>query len=167
MVSKIFFLVAAFWAATIFFSCKKGKENIIPATKQNIQGSWKHDYPYSLIELYYNPPGEYELIKFSNDSFYMIGRTRTELLLEENCYQSTWLSYIKGVYSLKDSKLYFKGVYTTPEFEEKTSGCFGVGNYSDSFRISLNGKNLELYVLFSGKIPEDFRNIKMYKISNP
>ena len=163
-VSKIFFVVAALSAATTFYSCKKENSDIA-ATKGNIQGKWKHEYN---IEPDLTMPPEFELIKFINDSFYLKYNWSSEFLTPK-CPEGKGTNYVKGRFEMKEGKLYFDGVFTTEDYivNIDSSGCLPVGNWADSFKISLPSNNvISLYWLIPIKsLPESHRIIKLNRIN--
>lgn len=110
MVGKSLLIVTIILSATIY-SCKK-KENLIPASRENIQGNWKHEYA---IEPDLTVPPEFELVKFRNDSFYMRYRWASEFLTVK-CPAGHGKNYVKGTYEIKEKKIYFKGVFTTMDY---------------------------------------------------
>ncbi len=162
--NKILFFIVALGMSIAVSSCKKGNE-VIPVTYNNIKGTWKHDYN---IEPDFTMPPEYKRMEFVNDSFYLTYRWRKELLSIE-CPDNTGIWYIKGQYKLEDGKkMYFNGNFTDPDFVVLTigSGCDSIGNYIDSFNISMRTKEiLDLYWLIPhSSMPESHRKIELKRI---
>ncbi len=163
MASRILILMVFSIIATNF-SCKKKQKVEIPVNTENIQGNWKHQYE---IEPNFTTPPEFELIRFVNDSFYLRLRWTREIITT-SCPESTGRNYVKGKYKLKEGKIYFFGVFTTSEYITNldSSGCLSVGNWVDSFRVSLTSLEiLSFYWLIPiSSMPEEHRKIKLLKI---
>lgn len=164
MKNKIFVVLVALWATNTFMACKKKtndgcKETLV--TKEFLQGKWKHDYPNYDRDLSY--PDNYKYMKFYEDSFFWEVNHRSDMRFNNGCDKVNWTEYAKGVFEIKNSKLYFTGIYTDSNYIEKTGGCYNIGAYADSFSLKYCNNILNLYNLKLIYYTDEFRTANMTK----
>lgn len=123
-------------------SCKKKGCSESPVTKEKLQGKWVHDYPKR--EADFTQPDEYNFMRFEGDSFFLMVSHQSDMMFMNGCNQVHWSEYVKGVYKIASSKLLLHGVYTEPDFSIKTSGCYNIGAYENTFNASFCNAEMQL-----------------------
>lgn len=129
----------------LMYSCTKEKASET-VTKENLQGAWSHNY---MSQSNLSMPTEFEYLELTNDSMYIRYKWRAELLTPE-CPYSVGMSYVKGTYKLKETKIHLEGIFTDDVYIENTdsSECKRVGIWADSFDISfINEHYMKMYWL--------------------
>ncbi|MEO6832390.1 MAG: hypothetical protein ABI169_09310 [Chitinophagaceae bacterium] len=165
MRNKLLFTILVLGASTVLFSCKKSGDDCKekPVTKENIQGRWYHDYPTKMAPDFTHPD-QYNHIRYVDDSFFLEVTHRGDSFDTAGCNKIYWKEFAKGVYNISDNKLYYSGIYTEADFTVKTDGCYHIGSYADSVKISYCSNYLVLYSLrLSMGYPDSYRTANMLK----
>ncbi len=109
-----------------------------------VQGTWEEEpvtYQDSLIHYTRHQ------FKFTCDSVYVTLETHSKAnYYPDSCFnKGVWKEYAKGNYILKNDTLYLSATFTKPNFKQKLSGCYRIGQYIPSFVIKSAANNqLEL-----------------------
>jgi hypothetical protein len=95
--------------------------------------------------------------KFTCDSFYVDLVTHSKVnYYEESCFNNgIWKEYAKGTYKVNNDTLLLLGTYTKPNYKQKISGCYTIGEFIKSFRIL--SKDKEMLVLESTENQSEIR----------
>ena len=139
-------LVSAAFISTTISACKKQETDgcsTEAVSTSRMQGNWKHNYPK--LEPDFSHPDQYNQMRFVGDSFYLTVTHRSDIIYMNGCNDG--IEHAKGRYHLAPGKLYFNGIYTEANYAEKTSGCYNIGEYADSFSIKICKQNLVLFGL--------------------
>ncbi len=114
-------------------SCKFNP-NLQGKGRDDLQGIWKEGtVAYQEQRLQYSK----HQFEFSCDSVYVIVETFAKVnTYPDSCFnQGSWTEYAKGVYETKDDTLLIKATFTKPNFKQKISGCYRIGQYLPAFII--------------------------------
>jgi hypothetical protein len=119
----------------LFLSCNK--KRVIHVT-----GDWEQES--SLFKIDPNPDHYfYSFIRLDCDQNFSIERiTSNTTATQDSCHAMIYSEYIKGSFEIKKGRLILKGIYTDNNFNEKTTGCFHIGKYEDSFDYSFDDEKL-------------------------
>lgn len=159
-------LLATLILSVASISCKKSKqankcvEEV--ASVEEIQGSWTHQYPEKR-EPNFTHPDQYNKIKFFDDSFLLTVTHRGDELFANGCHEVLWSEYARGSFVLSENNLTLKGIYTDSFFVTKTSGCYNIGAYADSFKTHFCNDTLVLYSLSKKNYTDNFRSASLLK----
>ena len=164
--NKIIWLIAMLGMSIAISSCKKASvvrcsEKII--TNQSLQGLWNQNHKSH--EPSTSQPDNYLNMTFSNDSFRLAVEHYSDIMKVDGCNEVIWQEYAKETYKLDNGYLYFSGIYCEHDYTEKTSGCYNIGAFKDTFRVSLCNDTLKMYALSNNKqnYPEIYRTVNMLK----
>ncbi|HEX8377729.1 MAG TPA: fumarate hydratase [Pedobacter sp.] len=139
-----------FKACLLFLSCLVGlsackfNPNFQGRGAELVQGTWEEEpvnYQDSLIQYTRHK------FKFTCDSVYITLETISKAnYYPDSCFNNgVWKEYAKGNYILKNDTLYLSATFTKPNFKQKLSGCYRIGQYIPSFVIKSSVNNqLEL-----------------------
>ncbi|MES2872470.1 MAG: fumarate hydratase [Bacteroidota bacterium] len=114
-------------------SCKFNP-NLQGKGRDDLQGIWKEGtVAYQEQRLQYSK----HQFEFSCDSVYVIVETFAKVnTYPDSCFnQGSWTEYAKGVYETKDDTLLITATFTKPNFKQKISGCYRIGQYLPAFII--------------------------------
>lgn len=99
-----------------------------------LQGVWAQDSIPMQDELL-----QYTLheLKFTCDSIYATMHVTTKVRnIADSCYNDgQWTEYAKGIYVVRGDSLIVDGLYTKPDWRQKISGCYRIGQYLPRFKI--------------------------------
>jgi hypothetical protein len=129
--SRYFILVTFF--VVLFASCRFNP-NIQGKGADFLQGVWAEDSVIYRRDLLQYTTHEY---KFTCDSFYVTFNTFAKTnIYPDSCFNNgRWVEYAKGVYSVSNDSLMFVGTFTKPNFKQKISGCYRIGQYLETYII--------------------------------
>lgn len=117
----------------ILISCNKRKIS-------HLVGDWKYVTLNSLA------PGsivyEYYFIFKCDQSFSMDRVVSTSNPSNDLCHSYLYHEYAKGKYDVKNRKLELNGFFTDSLYNEKKSGCYSIGKYSETFKYRFEDENL-------------------------
>jgi hypothetical protein len=112
-----------------------------------IQGVWQEDsISYRADLLQYTT----HQFKFTCDSFYVTLNTVAKTnIYPDSCFnEGKWTEYAKGNYAVRNDSLHVYGTFTKPNFKQKISGCYRIGQYLETFIIkSRSVESIELISL--------------------
>ena len=123
--------------AGMFFLCMSGcrfHPDIQHPGADYLQGVWVQDsIPMQDALLHYS----LHELKFTCDSIYttmqVISKVRN---IADSCYNGgQWTEYAKGIYVVRGDSLIVDGLYTKPDWRQKISGCYRIGQYLPRFKI--------------------------------
>ena len=145
--SLIFFLFIA-----ILFSSCKFNPNLQGKGSDFLQGVWNED-----SSIYRNQLLQYTThqFKFTCDSFYVTLNTSAQTnIYPDSCFNNgKWTEYAKGNYSVKNDSLFISGTFTKPNFKQKISGCYRIGQYLETFIIKKSSSELIELVSLKQHLP--------------
>lgn len=99
-----------------------------------LQGVWVQDSIHMQDALL-----QYTLheLKFTCDSIYTTMHVRSKVRnVADSCYNGgQWTEYAKGIYVVRGDSLIVDGLYTKPDWRQKISGCYRIGQYLPRFKI--------------------------------
>lgn len=147
----IFFFVLLILAST---SCKFNP-NLQGKGKESIQGIWEEEHvEFQNERLQYSS----HQFRFSCDSVYLKINTFAKVnIYSDSCFnKGSWTEYAKGTYTYTGDTLVLTTTFTKPNFKQKISGCYRIGQYLPVFIIRKNtGDSLYLESL------KQHQNIKL------
>jgi len=165
MGSRKIIIVALCLSATML-SCKKKESSCgdIPATKNNIQGKWYHNYgTLTESEKGFILPPKFSF-RFINDSFYMMINQFSDIIADTNgCQYLDWKEYSMGTLQIENNKLFLQGVYADSAYKIKNGGCYNSGVFSDSFKANFCETTLVLNWLNAKASSIEKREIRLIK----
>ncbi|HEY0054660.1 MAG TPA: fumarate hydratase [Pedobacter sp.] len=136
------------WIVIVFcwvgLSACKFNPNFQGGGAELVQGTWEEEpvaYQDSLIQYTRHK------FRFTCDSIYVTLETHSKAnYYPDSCFSNgIWKEYAKGNYILMNDTLYLSATFTKPNFKQKLSGCYRIGQYIPSFVIKSAGDNqLEL-----------------------
>lgn len=76
-------------------------------------------------------------LKFTCDSIYATLHVTSKVRnIADSCYNGgQWTEYAKGIYVVRGDSLIVDGLYTKPDWRQKISGCYRIGQYLPRFKI--------------------------------
>ena len=79
-------------------------------------------------------------IRFSCDSVYLTIKTFAKInTYPDSCFnKGSWTEYAKGTYLTKGDTLILTTTFTKPNFKQKISGCYRIGQYLPAYIIRKN-----------------------------
>lgn len=132
----------------LLFAACKFNPNIQGEGEAFLQGIWEQDsLAYQDELLRYT---QYHF-KFTCDSVYITLRTTSKVKTEvDSCFgNGTWKEYAKGVYLVRNDSLLIEATFTHPNWKQKLSGCYRVGQYLPRFKLGQHrGDSLSLFTQF-------------------
>lgn len=139
-------LIFCFFCAMLSF-CRINP-NLQGSGENYLQGVWNEDsilYQSALLQYTSHK------FKFTCDSFYVTFHTTAKTnIFPDSCYNNgSWLEFAKGIYAVKSDTVYLSGTFTKPNFKQKISGCYRIGQYTETFVV--NKKSLGFLELKSLK----------------
>jgi len=99
-----------------------------------LQGVWNQDsIPHEGQLLNYTR----HLFRFTCDSFYVDLTTHSRVnYYPDSCFnKGIWKEYAKGTYQVRSDTVFLLGTYTKPNYKQKISGCYQIGQYIKSFKV--------------------------------
>lgn len=117
-----------------------------------MQGEWKEiPVAYQSELLQYTQ----HQFKFTCDSFYVDLTTYSKTnVYADSCFnQGLWKEFAKGTYQERGDTLYLSGTFTKANGKQKISGCYRIGQYTNTLIIQKNTKNSLLLKSLSQQIP--------------
>jgi hypothetical protein len=81
--------------------------------------------------------------RFTCDSFYVTLTTAAKVsYYPDSCYKNgKWTEYAKGTYHTSKDTLYLTGTFSQPNFKQKISGCYRIGQYTPVFLIKRHSRS--------------------------
>jgi hypothetical protein len=122
-----------------FTSCKFNP-NLQGKGMEDIQGVWEEEFvDYQDQKLQYSK----HKFRFTCDSVYVSIETFSKVnRYPDSCFNNgRWMEYAKGTYLNKDDTLIFAATFTKPNFKQKISGCYRIGQYIPAFVIRKNSSD--------------------------
>lgn len=119
-----------------FTSCKFNP-NLQGKGNDTIQGVWEEDsVDYQDQKLQYSK----HKFRFTCDSVYVTIETFAKVnMYPDSCFNNgRWTEYAKGTYLTKEDTLMLSATFTKPNFKQKISGCYRIGQYLPAFVIRKN-----------------------------
>ena len=114
-------------------SCKFNP-NMQGKGRDDLQGHWEEG-----LVAYQNDRLQYSKhqFRFSCDSVYVTIKTLAKIsTYPDSCFNNgSWTEYAKGVYETKKDTLLITATFTKPDFKQKISGCYRIGQYLPAFVI--------------------------------
>jgi hypothetical protein len=125
----------------ICFSACKFNPNFQGRGAELVQGIWEEEpvaFRDSLIQYTRHK------FRFTCDSVYITLETHSKAnYYPDSCFNNgVWKEYAKGNYILNNDTLYLAATFTQPNFKQKLSGCYRIGQYIPSFVIKSSGGNV-------------------------
>lgn len=164
-ISKRQYIIATLCLSTLTISCKKKENSCTEKTVSTatIQGNWKQDYKLDPEKVYFAPPNQYFSVIFKNDSFFLAFSCHTDAAnpQKDSCSQFSWTEYVKGTYTLSNSKLVLNGVYTNDAYAVKTEGCHNIGAFHDAFQTGFCNETFILNRLNSSSNAPEYNRIRL------
>ena len=119
----------------LLFTACKFNPNLQGKGADFLQGVWVEDSVTYKNQLLQYTTHQY---KFTCDSFYTTLTTFAKTnMYPDSCFNGgQWVEYAKGVYSVSNDSLSFVGTFTKPNFKQKISGCYRIGQYLETFVIT-------------------------------
>ena len=114
-------------------SCKFNP-NMQGKGSNDLQGLWEEEsVAYQNERLQYSK----HQFRFSCDSVYVTIQTFAKVNnYPDSCFNNgNWKEYAKGVYETKNDTLLITATFTKPNFKQKISGCYRIGQYLPAFVI--------------------------------
>lgn len=114
-------------------SCKFN-ENMQGKGRDDLQGIWEEGtVAYQNERLQYSK----HHFRFSCDSVYVTIETFAKVnTYPDSCFNNgNWTEYAKGIYETKKDTLLISATFTKPDFKQKISGCYRIGQYLPAFVI--------------------------------
>lgn len=118
---------------SLLFACRFNP-NLQGKGENYLQGVWHEDSVVYQDELLQYTRHQF---KFTCDSFYVTLKTSAKVnTYTDSCFNNgAWVEYAKGTYTVINDTLYIYGTFTKPDFKQKISGCYRIGQYLASFII--------------------------------
>jgi hypothetical protein len=134
---KACFLILACWVS---LTACKFNPNYQGRGEDLLEGKWEEvapTYGDSLIQYTRHS------FNFTCDSVYVTLETRAKAnYYPDSCFNGgRWKEFAKGNYVLKNDTLYIISTFTKPNFKQKLSGCYRIGQYTPSFIIKNKAKD--------------------------
>jgi hypothetical protein len=134
---------AVYIFSCVLFMLSCGKKTECPPVnivKTELAGSWHDNRPKENVFA-----GTRYDFSFQPDSFTLVLRQWSDAV-DTNCQRSDYKEYVKGsyVFTTSNNVLSINGLYTDSLFQEKTSGCYSVGQYKRDFKVVKKCSTLEL-----------------------
>ena len=126
-------LVLLILCIATLYSCKFNP-NLQGKGRDDLQGIWEEGaVAYQDERLQYSR----HRFQFSCDSVYVTVKTFAKVnTYPDSCYNNgSWTEYAKGVYETKEDTLLIRATFTKPNFKQKISGCYRIGQYLPAFVI--------------------------------
>lgn len=130
----VLFVIGSFFLST---SCKFNP-NLQGEGRTDLQGLWEEkQVAYQGQRLQF----QQHQLTFTCDSVYLVIRTQSRVkTYADSCSaDGKWTEYAKGVYHTAGDTLMIDATFTKPNFKQKISGCFRVGQYRPSYLIRQTG----------------------------
>lgn len=139
--------------------------NMQGAGQAYLQAQWQQDSIAQQKQLL-----SYSLysFKFSCDSFFVQMRTVSKVNNGvDTCMNSgQWTEYAKGGYQQKNDTLKLHGLFCNADYSLKKEGCFRIGVYEESFKVTKQNDSLIQFSSTSNVIPINLRLVKKL-VCNP
>lgn len=119
------------------YSCKFNP-NMQGKGRKDLQGIWEEGMvAYQDERLQYSK----HQFQFRCDSVYVTVKTYAKVnTYPDSCFNNgSWTEYAKGVYETKQDTLLITATFTKPNFKQKISGCYRIGQYLPAFVIKKSG----------------------------
>jgi hypothetical protein len=99
-----------------------------------LQGEWVEDSVKYRDELLQYTTHRF---KFTCDSFYVTLNTFAKTnIYPDSCFNGgKWTEYAKGLYAIRGDSVFISGTFTKPNFKQKISGCYRIGEYLETFIV--------------------------------
>lgn len=140
-------LILILFLITAFFSSCKFNPNLQGKGADFLQGVWHEDSVSYRADLLQYTTHQF---KFTCDSFYVTLNTFAKTnIYPDSCFnEGRWTEYAKGNYTVRNDSLHIYGTFTKPNFKQKISGCYRIGQYLETFIIKENSaESIELMSL--------------------
>lgn len=139
-ISTIYFHTAFFFFLGALSTSCKFNPNLQGQGTDYLQGVWNEEeaaYQDKLLQYTKHH------IKFTCDSVYITFQTHSKTnIYPDSCFNNgIWNEYAKGTYIVVKDTLYITSTFTKPNFKQKLSGCYRIGQYLDKFVIKGHTQN--------------------------
>ena len=123
-------------AVSFGLSCDKEDDQPL-----DLEGKWQEQTDFR--EGYFE--GHSRAYTFQCNSFFLTITSFTDVIHPyDSCIIPNWKEYATGSYTLSDNVLELDGFYTDSLFNQKTSGCFNIGEFKNRFSVDFDGQFLKL-----------------------
>jgi hypothetical protein len=131
-------LIILFFFSCILLTSCKFNPNLQGKGAEFLQGEWAEDSVRYRDELLQYTIHQF---KFTCDSFYVTLNTVAKTnRYPDSCFNNgNWTEYAKGLYVIKGDSVIISGTFTKPNFKQKISGCYRIGEYLETFVIKDRG----------------------------
>ncbi|MXV49714.1 fumarate hydratase [Pedobacter sp. HMF7647] len=112
-------------------------KNVQGRGDQALQGIWvQQTIPYKEQLMEYTETS----YTFTCDSFYASFVTHGKHnRYEDQCFnEGIWKEYARGTYAASHDTVYLNGTFTKPNWKQKITGCYRIGQYLDALHIIKN-----------------------------
>lgn len=125
--------VVLLFTVLLLISCHKSKIS-------HLIGEWNQETYNSLA------PGNivysYSFKLFCDQTFYMARKVNRGSPSNDVCKSIVYYEYAKGKFDVKKGKFVLNGTFTDSLYIDKTSGCYSIGRYSETFNYRFENDKL-------------------------